>query len=108
MTSYCELVLAPPAADSAHPAFSKLFVQTEYVAKVSALLATRRRRTPDEPQIWAAHHALLEGTGNGAVEVETDRARFLGRGREARSPIAVMDGRRLTGTVGTVLSLIHI
>jgi cyclic beta-1,2-glucan synthetase len=103
VTSYCELVLAPPAADSAHPAFSKLFVQTEYVAKVSALLATRRRRTPDEPQIWAAHHALLEGTGNGAVEVETDRARFLGRGRDARSPIAVMDGRQLSGTVGTVL-----
>ena len=44
ITSYSELVLAPPAADTAHPAFSKLFVQTEYVAKVGAILATRRRR----------------------------------------------------------------
>jgi cyclic beta-1,2-glucan synthetase len=103
VTSYCELALAPPAADSAHPAFSKLFVQTEYVSKVGAILATRRRRTPDEPQIWAAHHALLEGANNGVAEVETDRARFLGRGRDARSPVAVMDGQQLSGTVGTVL-----
>ena len=43
VTSYAELVLAPPAADSAHQAFSKLFVQTEYVARHGAILATRRR-----------------------------------------------------------------
>ena len=46
VTSYAELVLAPPAADVAHPAFSKLFVQTEFVAELGALLATRRRRGP--------------------------------------------------------------
>ena len=34
ITSYAELVLALPAADAAHPAFSKLFVQTEYDAKL--------------------------------------------------------------------------
>ncbi|HSE00793.1 MAG TPA: glucoamylase family protein, partial [Burkholderiales bacterium] len=45
LTSYTELVLAPPAADAAHPAFSKLFVQTEYLPKVGAILATRRRRS---------------------------------------------------------------
>src|SRR5207247_8968733 len=43
LTSYAELVLAPPAADTAHPAFSKLFVQTEYLARIGSLLATRRR-----------------------------------------------------------------
>ena len=32
MTSYAELVLAPQAADVAHPAFSKLFVETEHLA----------------------------------------------------------------------------
>lgn len=103
VTSYCELVLAPPAADTAHQAFSKLFVQTEYVAKVGALLATRRRRSPGEPEIWAAHHAVVEGEALGAPEFETDRARFLGRGREIHEPIAVMDGRRLSNTTGTVL-----
>ena len=103
LTSYAELVLAPPAADTAHPTFSKLFVQTEYVAKVGAILATRRRRSPAEPEIWAAHLAVVEGEAVGEPEIETDRARFLGRGREVRAPIAVMDGRPLSNTVGTVL-----
>jgi cyclic beta-1,2-glucan synthetase len=103
LTSYTELVLAPPAADAAHPAFSKLFVQTEYLAKVGAILATRRRRSPGEPEIWAAHLAVVEGETVGEPEIETDRARFLGRGREVRTPMAVMDGLPLSNTVGTVL-----
>ncbi len=106
ITSYSELVLAPPAADTAHPAFSKLFVQTEYVAKVGAILATRRRRSPTDPEIWAAHHAVVEGETLGKPELETDRARFLGRGRDIQAPIAMMDGRRLSNTVGTVLDAV--
>ncbi|OGA22253.1 MAG: glycosyl transferase [Betaproteobacteria bacterium RIFCSPLOWO2_02_FULL_67_26] len=103
LTSYSELVLAPPAADMAHPVFSKLFVQTEYLARIGAILATRRRRSPGEPEIWAAHLAVVEGEAVGEPEIETDRARFLGRGRDVRAPIAVMDGRPLSNTVGTVL-----
>jgi cyclic beta-1,2-glucan synthetase len=103
ITSYSELVLAAPAADAAHQTFLKLFVQTEYVAKLHTLVATRRKRTPDEPDIWAAQHAVVEGTVSGEPEFETDRARFLGRGREARAPLAVVDGRRLSNTAGTVL-----
>ncbi len=106
VTSYSELMLAPPAADAAHPAFSKLFVQTEYVAKVGAILATRRRRSPAEPEIWVAHHAVIEGEALGKPELETDRARFLGRGRDILAPIAMMDGRRLSNTVGTVLDAV--
>jgi cyclic beta-1,2-glucan synthetase len=103
VTSYSELVLAPPAVDAAHQTFSKLFVQTEYVAKRHTLLGTRRKRGPEEPDIWSAQHAVVEGTVSGEPEFETDRALFLGRGRENRSPVAVMDGRRLSNTVGTVL-----
>ena len=103
VTSYSELVLATPAADAAHPAFSKLFVQTEYLAKVSALLATRRRRSSTDPEVWAAHHAVVEGETVGQPELETDRARFLGRGRDIHSPLAMMNGRHLSNTVGTVL-----
>ena len=103
LTSCAELVLAPPAADTAHPAFSKLFVQTEYLAKVGVILATRRRRSPAEPEIWAAHLAVVEGETVGEPEIETDRARFLGRGREVRTPMAVVDGLPLSNTVGAVL-----
>jgi Glycosyltransferase family 36/Putative glucoamylase len=103
LTSYAELVLLSPAADAAHPAFSKLFVQTEFVADVGALLATRRRRSPDEAEIWAGHLVVVEGEALGEVQYETDRARFLGRGHGVRNPISVIDGRALSGSVGTVL-----
>ena len=103
VTSYCEMALAPPAADQAHPAFSKLFVQTEFVPRLGAILATRRKRSAGEPEIWAGQQAIIEGEVLGAVEVETDRARFLGRGREVRDAIALADGRHLSNTVGTVL-----
>ncbi len=103
ITSYTELVLAPQADDIAHPAFSKLFVETEYLADVGAILATRRRRAPAEPEIWAAHLAVVDGETAGKPEIETDRARFLGRGHGIRTPIAVIDGRALSNTAGTVL-----
>ena len=103
ITSYSEIVLAPQANDVAHPAFSKLFVETEYLPNEGAILATRRRRSPSEPEIWVAHLAVLDGDAVGKMEVETDRNRFLGRGRAIRTAIAVTDGRPLSGTVGTVL-----
>ncbi|HXC50931.1 MAG TPA: glucoamylase family protein [Candidatus Limnocylindrales bacterium] len=103
VTSYAEIVLSTAAADLAHPAFSKLFVETEYVEAVGALLATRRPRSPGDPQVWAAHLAVVEGESIGAHEFETDRARFLGRGRTIRTPVAIENGASLGGTVGTVL-----
>jgi cyclic beta-1,2-glucan synthetase len=103
ITSYAELVLAPHSADLAHPAFSKLFVQTELVADVGTLLATRRRRSPSDPEVWAAHLAVVEGEVVGDLQFETDRARFVGRGRSIPVSIAVTDGRALSNTVGTVL-----
>ncbi|MBI4515493.1 MAG: hypothetical protein HY699_06735 [Deltaproteobacteria bacterium] len=102
LTSYAEVVLAPAAADAAHPAFSKLFVQTEFAADVGVLLATRRRRSPGEAEVWAAHLAVVQGEVQGAVQFETDRARFLGRGREIRTAIAML-GQPLSNTVGAVL-----
>ncbi len=102
LTSYAEIVLAPYAADDAHPAFSKLFVETEFVADVGAILATRRRGSPSDPRAWAAHLAVIEGDAVGDVQFETDRARFLGRGRGIRTPIAMAHGS-LSNTVGAVL-----
>ncbi|HEX7944367.1 MAG TPA: glucoamylase family protein, partial [Phenylobacterium sp.] len=103
VTSYAEIVIGPQAADTAHPAFSKLFVQTEYVAATGAILATRRRRSPGEAEVWAAHHSVAEGDGVGKAEFETSRSRFLGRARRVRDPAAVVDGRLLSGSTGAVL-----
>ena len=51
LTSYSELVLGPVGADNAHPAFSKMFVQTEWDARHGILLATLRRRATSEREI---------------------------------------------------------
>jgi cyclic beta-1,2-glucan synthetase len=103
LTSYAEMVLAPASADAAHPAFSKMFVQTEFVAEQGALLATRRPRDPDEARVWAVHFSSLDGSAIGGVQFETDRAQFLGRGHDLRNALSVVDARPLSNTVGTVL-----
>ncbi|MDP1736513.1 MAG: glucoamylase family protein [Caulobacter sp.] len=108
LTSYAEIVLAPQAADVAHPAFSKLFVETEHLPVLGALLATRRRRSPSEPEAWAAHLAVVEGGTVGKPEFETDRAQILGRGRDIHAPLRVMDGRPLGGSTGTVLDPVFV
>src|SRR6185503_10990296 len=102
VTSYAEIVLVPPADDLAHPAFAKLFVETEYLADAAALLLRRRSRVVEEREVWAVHVLGHEGRPLGPVEWETDRARFLGRGRGLEDPQAV-DGRPLSGTTGAVL-----
>jgi cyclic beta-1,2-glucan synthetase len=102
VTSYSEIVLAPPLADSAHPAFSNLFIQTEYLPQACGLIAQRRPRAENDPRIWAAHVLSCSDIGDG-VQYETDRVRFLGRGQTLRTPAAVMDGRPLSNTVGAVL-----
>ena len=74
-----------PAADAAHPAFSKLFVQTEFVPEIGALLATRRRRSPGEPEVFAAHLAVVEGERVGRCTTRpTARASSAAGGRSAR------------------------
>ena len=104
VTSYAQLSLASQATDMAHPAFANLFVETEFVSSLGALLATRRKRSPDEPSIWVAHVLFVEGETVGNLEYETDRARFLGRGRDVRMPVSIAEGRRLlSNTVGSVL-----
>ena len=78
LTSYAEIALARQGDDVAHPAFAKLFVETEFVPNLGAILATRRRRSAEDPLVWAAHFAVVEGETSGDVQFETDRARFLG------------------------------
>ncbi len=103
LTSYAELVLGSAAADAAHPAYSKMFVQTEWVEQGGILLATRRKRAPDEPEIWAVHAAVIEGQDTHSTEYESDRARFLGRGRTLRNATAMQDNGVLSNTAGCVL-----
>jgi len=103
LTSYGEVVMAPAAADRAHPAFSNLFVETEWHAWCSAITATRRPRHQGEARLWCVHVVDAGRDRVGNVSCETDRARFVGRGRTVRNPAAMESDGDLSGTTGAVL-----
>jgi cellobiose phosphorylase len=103
LTSYGEIVLAPPDTDRAHPAFANLFVETEWHDWCNAITATRRPRSATERSLWCVHVVATGRERVGPVTCETDRARFLGRGRSTREPDALDQDGPLSGTTGAVL-----
>jgi len=103
ITSYMEVVLAKSNDDAAHPAFSNLFIQTEFHAETNALFANRRLRSKDDLELWSLHLLTIEANAVGPLQYETDRNRFLGRGRTVKNPIVMTNEIDLTNTVGAVL-----
>lgn len=91
LTSYQELVLAPHNADLKHPAFNKLFIQTETLPDQQSLLAWRRPRSADDIPVFAAHRFTIEQAGQKPADTplcfETDRRRFIGRGHTMANPM---------------------
>ena len=102
LTSYAEPVLADQAADATHPAFSKLFVQTEIVRSRQAVLCTRRPCSSAEHPPWMFHLAVVHGAVLGEASYETDRGEFVGRGRSLADP-AAMHATTLSNRDGSVL-----
>ena len=103
VTSYAEVVLAPPAADALHPAFSNLFVQTEIIDHRQAILCTRRPRSRDEHAPWMFHLMAVHGAEINEVSYETDRLQFIGRDRTVAHPQAMDRPGPLSGSQGSVL-----
>ncbi|MCO5386729.1 MAG: hypothetical protein NHB14_14235 [Desulfosporosinus sp.] len=101
VTSYFEVVLARQSEDLAHPAFGNLFIQTEFDHE--ALLASRRPRSENQARLWLMHTVATEGEKVGSLQYETDRARFIGRGRSLAKPQALDANHPLSNTVGAVL-----
>jgi cyclic beta-1,2-glucan synthetase len=102
ITSAVEIVIATPAEDFAHPAFAKLFLETQYIPESTALLCHRRPRESTDRPTWAMHVLAADRASPGPVEWDTDRARVLGRGQTLATPVA-LDGRALSQTAGVVL-----
>ncbi len=101
VTSYAEITLTPAAADAAHPAFSNLFIHSEFVPQVAGLVFARRPRVAGDRTLYAAHVVAVDRAAG--IEFETDRARFIGRGRTVHAPIAISEARPLTNSAGAVL-----
>ena len=102
LSSYFEVVLATPAQDIAHPAFSNLFIKTEYLPEENCIIASRRPRSNQERTWCAANRMVLEDNVPGSVQFETDRMNFIGRGRTIADPAGIRRNL-LSGTVGAVL-----
>ena len=101
LTSYAEVVLEAQASDSAHPAFEKLFVETDVIDLARTLVCSRRPRSPDEASPSMFH--LLVAPDAIGFSHETDRMRFIGRGRGTDDPQALDTDAALSGSVGAVL-----
>ncbi|MCX6678148.1 MAG: cyclic beta 1-2 glucan synthetase [Methanothrix sp.] len=102
LTSYAEVVLTTQAADATHPAFSNLFVETKILRKRSAILCTRRQRSKDERTPWMLHLMVAEKVERDLVSFETDRSKFIGRGRTVADPVAVTRVIELSDSEGFV------
>ena len=103
VSSYYELVLAQHGADVAHPVFSNLFIRTEFVPELNCLIANRRPRSENDKTIWSVNLMTLEGEALGGLQYETDRFKFIGRGRDVSKPLVLEQSKPLTNTVGPVL-----
>jgi cyclic beta-1,2-glucan synthetase len=87
LTSYAEVVLAPSSDDERHPAFSKLFVRSEWVGRMEGLLFARRPRDVEERPPVLLHRLVKDDPGIELVGFEADRCAFLGRQRDTRAPL---------------------
>ena len=103
LTSYAEVCLNDRRADRSHPAFAKLFLETEFDASCGALLARRRPRSKKQTPLWVFHSSVPGVLTTEDVEYETDRTAFLGRGRTPANPAALETGAWLSRTTGPVL-----
>lgn len=103
VTSYGEIVLTSEEADNAHPLFSKMFVRTEISSDKSVIYAWRNKRNPDDPDMQIAHLVTDSSNSDRPTEAETDRRRFLGRGRTIERAAAFDPGSTLSGSDGYTL-----
>ena len=102
LTSYGEVVLTTAGADRAHPAFQNLFVETEWLPAQCAVLASRRPRSSGEKRPWCTHVVATGPEAIATVSCETDRAKFIGRGRTVQSPAALDAAGVLSNSAGAV------
>ncbi len=101
IASYSEMVLAPREADRRHPAFTKLFVESDFDKARGVLTFSRRARDPEDQGMHVAHTVVVEEGQDPTFAYETDRRAFIGRNRSSRNPLALEDTQREFGsTVG--------
>ncbi|MCH7411627.1 hypothetical protein MM239_19735 [Belliella sp. DSM 111904] len=104
ITSYAEVMLNGLTHHNTHPAFSKLFIETEYLEDNHAIIAKRRSRSKEESPMYLIHTFACSNQIHVVKPVgfETERSNFIGRGRSLSNPLALSDGYLLQRTQGNV------
>ena len=102
LTSYAEIVLGRPGDYERHPAFSKLFVGSEYLPEMKGLLFMRRPRDIDERPPVLLHRVVADDAAIHVAGFETDRQAFVGRYGQPGRPEALLHGN-LSGGLGWTL-----
>ena len=103
LTSAARPVLFDATRAPTHPAFSSMFIESEAIAEIDALLFARRPQTLEEKPAVLVHRLVREGSVSFAG-YETDRCAFFGRNGSADAPAALTkEGEGLHGRVGAVL-----
>ncbi|MEW5938320.1 MAG: glucoamylase family protein, partial [Chloroflexota bacterium] len=105
LVSYAEVILSPQAADQRHPAYNKLFIESEFIASGASeniLLFRRRPRSAQEKPVYLAHFVVGNQNHLEAIGCETDRDRFLGRGQTQRAPAALKTDSGLSNSTATL------
>ncbi|HSB66954.1 MAG TPA: glucoamylase family protein, partial [Anaerolineales bacterium] len=108
LTSYGEVILTQQAVDSRHPAFNKLFIESEFVPELNLQIFSRRSKSSEEKPVFMGHMLVVIRKGEfhdsqPVVLHEADRNRFIGRGHTLRNPTALISEQYLTGTTGVTL-----
>ena len=104
VASYGEVVLAPREADRRHPAFHKMFLESEFLPELNALLFRRRPRSAEEEPVYLVHMLVTRLGARFTTFYESDRARFVGRGRTPQAPAFLADSdSSIPGTTGATL-----
>jgi len=88
LISQFEVTLADRLADEAHPAFSNLFVQAEWLAIHQALLFERKPRQPGDSGVRMAHFLATADPRVLSISAQTERRHWLGRNRHTAQPLA--------------------
>jgi cyclic beta-1,2-glucan synthetase len=103
VTSYLEPVIASDDVDAAHPVFARMFVHTEIGHRGDVIRVARNKRDPNEPDMAIAHLIVDNAGTERPTEFETDRRKFIGRGRSLAEAAAFDPGATLSGTDGFTL-----
>jgi cellobiose phosphorylase len=99
LTSYMEVVGDTHLAELSHPAFNKLFMESEFLEEQSIFLSKRRSNKGGENP-YLMHMVKTQAKMLHKVEYENDRLKFIGRNNTLESPDVVANNVSLSNQSG--------